>query len=156
MKTINPGYNYRQNENDKYILCCNILSELYLKSKNGKINIASVLNQMDKTKNKAVILKRILETINKKIYFGRVTLSYSDYLTLQNIRTELNNQSEQSIATVLSMGALIFSCITACITCISLLDFEHTFINICIIILEFIILIFFLCIIKILNQFIGK
>lgn len=120
-KIINRRYYYRQKENEKYIKCCNILSDLYLKSNDGKININDILNDMSEYDDAKIVLKRILSLLKvKNSYSKKVSLTYSDYLTLQSVRDNLNNQSNQIVSIVLSMGAFILSVIAVLISVIGL------------------------------------
>lgn len=65
---------YLLNKNDKYCNCCSWLPYYYLKSENENLHI----------------IKRILRELGKKIYFGKVSLPYSDYLKLQRVIKDEN------------------------------------------------------------------
>lgn len=98
-------------QNKKYLDCCTNLMYFYLKSSNEIISIEDVLNNMtgDKHENKA-ILHRIIKSLNKHIYFGKVKLSYNDYLKLGNIVKKEKSYTWQLVPYIVSICAILITC----------------------------------------------
>lgn len=85
---------YLTEENNKYIDCCTNLMYFYLKSSNEIIYLNDVLANMNGNINEnKIILKRILKGLNKSPLFGKVKLSYMDYLKLEEIISKNTNKS---------------------------------------------------------------
>lgn len=85
---------YLTEENNKYIDCCINLMYFYLKSSNEIIYLNDVLANMNGNINEnKIILKRILKGLNKSPLFGKVKLSYMDYLKLEEIVNKNTNKS---------------------------------------------------------------
>lgn len=84
---------YLTEENNKYIDCCTNLMYFYLKSSNEIIYLNDVLANMNGNINEnKIILKRILKGLNKSPLFGKVKLSYMDYLKLEEIISKNTNK----------------------------------------------------------------
>ena len=102
------------NINDKYLLAHVLLSNNFLLSSNGYVNINKIAEKMDGNilQNKKII-KRVLSVIHKNTLFSnKVYLTYSDYLTLQKIVKDDRTYKMNFIAFVISLSSLAISMIS--------------------------------------------
>jgi len=103
---------YLWKENNKYNVACSWLCFFYLQSKDEKINIEEVAKKMGNNINEnIIIIKRILSGIkNKKVRTKTISLTYSDYLTLQSIFKDETRYKFQLVPFTLSIISIIISC----------------------------------------------
>lgn len=100
-------------ENKKYINCLVMMMHFYLKSSNEKINIVYVAKELGGNfEENLVLIKRILRGLNKKIYFNFVSLSYSDYLKMEEIVRQYKTYIFQLFPYIISVFALVASLIS--------------------------------------------
>ncbi len=103
---------YLWKENNKYNVACSWLCYFYLRSNDEKVNIEEVAKKMNNNIDEnIIIIKRILSSLkNKKIKSKVISLTYSDYLTLQNVFKEEVKYKFQLVPFTLSIISILISC----------------------------------------------
>ena len=147
---LDSKYNFKKKENEKYQICCAKISYLYMKSDNQIIRVKDIIKEMG-LKNEAEskkIINRILSVLNKKIIFGNVFLTFSDYLFLQEINHKLDGKTNEITSFLFSLGAIIITFISI------IISIDNS--NIWGIISSIFIFLFFLFIMFVVDQVQGK